>query len=80
MNLPNLPSFVPLSVAALLLSSLPASAELIGYWNLDDNFDDSSGKGNDGMLVGGASYMADAPPAIGNGMSVAFDGAAGPTV
>ena len=71
--------------ATILLASLfsvnllcpSANAELVGYWNLDDNFDDTSGKGNDGMLVGGAVYDADTPPALLGGMSVSFDGAAG---
>jgi hypothetical protein len=57
--------------------TVPASADLIGYWDLEANFDDTSGNGNDGMLVGGASYQADAPAAITGTMSVAFDGLAG---
>lgn len=63
--------------AIILLAPTSADAELIGYWNLDGNFDDSSGKGNNGMLIGGASYVADTPPALLGDMSVAFDGVAG---
>ncbi|MGI9239686.1 MAG: LamG domain-containing protein, partial [Verrucomicrobiales bacterium] len=66
-------SFLALSCSL----SLSASAELIGYWNLDDNFDDSSGEGNDGTLFGGATYSDDVPATLGAGKSVAFDGLPG---
>jgi len=69
-------SRLPLA-ATLLTLPLPLGAELIGYWKLDDNFDDSSGKGNDGVFLGGITYENDSPPQLGAGKSVAFDGLAG---
>ena len=65
------------AAASLFILSSPASAELVGYWKLDDNFDDSSGKGNDGVFFGGTTYEADSPSVIIGGKSVAFDGQAG---
>ena len=63
--------------ASLILLPLPLSAELVGYWKLDDNFDDSSGKGNNGVFFGGTTYDSDTPAVLGAGKSVAFDGLAG---
>jgi hypothetical protein len=63
--------------ATLLILPLPLGAELIGYWKLDDNFDDSSGKGNNGVFFGGTTYETDSPAVLGAGKSVAFDGLAG---
>jgi hypothetical protein len=56
---------------------LPMSAELVGYWKLDDNFDDSSGKGNNGVFFGGTAYEADTPAPLAGGKAVSFDGIAG---
>ena len=63
-------------LAASVLA-LPSSAALVGYWSLDGNFEDSSGNDNHGTLLGGATYEATSPTALGGGMSVKFDGAAG---
>lgn len=65
--------------AAVALFFLPctASAELIGYWKLDDDFNDSSGKGNNGVFFGGTAYQVDAPPVLAGGKSVSFDGQVG---
>ena len=62
-----------LSGAALL----PSQASLVGYYPLDGDFQDASGNGNHGTLVGGATYDASFPAALGAGQSVAFDGVAG---
>jgi hypothetical protein len=63
--------------ASLILLPLPLGAELVGYWKLDDNFDDSSGKANNGAFFGGTSYEDDTPAVLGAGKSVSFDGIAG---
>ncbi len=65
------------AAASLFILPYSASAELVGYWKLDDNFDDSSGKGNNGVFFGGTTYEADTPTALVGGKSVAFDGQAG---
>jgi hypothetical protein len=64
-----------LTLVALVCCDSPAQP--IGYWNFDDNTDDQSGSGNHGSIVGGVSYDADVPAALGAGKSAAFDGAAG---
>ena len=67
-----------LSVLIILCSAPVANAQqLVGYWTLDDNTDDSSGNGNDGTIMGGVSYDADVPATLGAGTSAAFDGLAG---
>jgi hypothetical protein len=66
-----------LAVSLLSATVISSQAALIGYWNLDGDFNDSSGNGNTGTLFGGASYSASVPAALGAGSSVAFDGAAG---
>ena len=53
--------------------SVPA---LIGYWNFDDNSNDSSGKDNHGTIFGGVTYDDDVPTALGAGKSAMFDGTA----
>ena len=50
----------------------PANAELVGYWNFDDNVDDQSGTGNDGELFD-AVYDSNVPAAIGSGKSLSFE-------
>lgn len=70
--------FVKLPLAASLIAlPFPISAEIIGYWPLDNNFDDTSGNANNGTFYGGTTYEADVPTALGSGTSVAFDGLAG---
>ena len=52
-----------------------ASAELVGYWNFDDNVDDKSGNGNQGTIVGGAPYSTDTPGLLTpSTKSISFDG------
>jgi hypothetical protein len=63
-----------------------ASAELVGYWPLDDDFNDHSGTffnngiaGNlladdSGSTAGGPQFDVNVPEAIGSGMSARFDG------
>lgn len=52
-----------------------ASAELVGYWNFDDNVLDQTTNGNDGELRDNATYSADTPPLLtGSTKSVVFDG------
>ena len=69
-------SLLTLTILAAALSSY-SRADLIGYWDFEGNFDDSSGNGNNGTLMGGASYVADAPATVSGTMSVAFDGQPG---
>jgi hypothetical protein len=63
------------SILAGSLALLPFSAqsELVGYYKLDGNFDDSSGNGNTGEFFGGASYAPESPAVLGGGQSVLFD-------
>ena len=65
------------AAASLFILPYSASAELVGYWKLDDNFDDSSGKGNNGVFFGGTTYEADTASVLAGGKAVAFDGQAG---
>ncbi len=46
-----------LLVLGLFLSSV-ASADLVGWWKLDGNAVDSSGKGHDGVLFGGPQWVS----------------------
>jgi hypothetical protein len=66
-----------LVAVVVCLACSTAQAELVAYWNLDDNTDDISGNGNNGAIMGGVSYDADVPTALGAGKSANFDGAAG---
>ena len=71
----------PLLVLAIVcLVGSTAQAQLVGYWNLDDNVDDLSGNGNQGTIMGGVTYDADVPATLGAGKSANFDGAAGTLV
>jgi len=65
--------------ALLAVALLPtvSRGELVGYWKLDGNFEDSSGNGNNGEFFGGTAYQDEAPTALGGGQSVSFDGLAG---
>lgn len=61
--------------AALILAAAehaPVRADLVGWWDFDDNVDDHSPMGNDGILEG-ARYDANVPPAIGQGKSLSFE-------
>lgn len=62
---------------ALALIPTFSQGELVGYWKLDGNFDDSSGKLNNGEFSGGTTYEDDAPGALNGGQSVSFDGLPG---
>jgi hypothetical protein len=73
----NKHSLPRLSLAASLLLPFNASADLVGYWKLDGNFDDSSGNENTGTMFGGVTYGADTATELGGGQSAAFDGLAG---
>ncbi|NIP97871.1 MAG: hypothetical protein GWO24_32360, partial [Akkermansiaceae bacterium] len=39
--------------AGILVAGTAVHADLVGYWTLDGNFEDSSGNNNHGTLVGG---------------------------
>ena len=65
------------SLACTGIALAPASAGLVGYWPLDGDFNDASGNGNDGIFFGGTAYTASVATAVGGGMAVEFDGAAG---
>lgn len=68
----------PLALTILAAAvALPSHAGLVAYYPLDGNFDDASGNGNNGTLVGGAAYDGNVPAVLGAGQSVAFDGMAG---
>ncbi len=63
-------------VAAIVVAwalGMPASAELVGWWNLDGNLADSGSLGRNGSFAGGTlTYTADR---FGNpGAAVSFDG------
>ena len=63
-----------LSGAALL----PSQASLVAYYPLDGDFQDASGNGNHGTLVGGnTGYSNSVPASIGGGQSASFPGTAG---
>jgi hypothetical protein len=77
MNYQTNPSWRSILAVPLTLLPFSAQSELIGYFKLDGNFDDSSGNGNTGELFGGASYIAESPAVMGGGQSVVFDGQPG---
>ncbi len=56
-------------------SSLTGSPQPQGYWNFDDNVNDTSGNGHTGSLINGPTYSSTVPPALGTGKSLNFDGA-----
>ncbi|MDP7306859.1 MAG: hypothetical protein QF405_04395, partial [Roseibacillus sp.] len=63
-----------LSGAALL----PSQASLVAYYPLDGDFQDASGNGNHGTLVGANTVYSNSVPAtIGGGQSVSFPGTGG---
>ncbi len=41
----------------LTISSARAETNLVGYWKMEDNWEDSSGKGNDGTGHGGVTFV-----------------------
>ncbi|MCA9196498.1 MAG: hypothetical protein KDA87_03130 [Planctomycetales bacterium] len=63
------PGFIVYFVLAWWVGSV--QAQLVGYWNFDDNVLDISGTGNDGELMG-AQYSADVPAVLGQGKSLEF--------
>lgn len=65
------------ALAASLFLPLSALADLVGYWKLDGDFNDSSGNNNNGTMFGGVTYTGDTPTALGAGQSASFDGLAG---
>ena len=77
MNYQTLACWRPILAGSLALLPFCAQSELVGYYKLDGNFDDSSGNGNTGELFGGASYVPESPTALGGGQSVLFDGQPG---
>lgn len=67
-------SAIVLTAAAALLSAVaPTRAAQVGLWHFEDNINDSSGNGNNGATVGGTTYSADTPPALGGGKSLDID-------
>ena len=64
--------------AGLVIAGTPALADLVAYYPLDGDFQDASGNGNHGTLVGGnTGYSNSVPASIGGGQSVSFPGTAG---
>lgn len=59
-----------LAISATLVYASGARADLVGYWNFDDNVADWSGMGNNGVLQSGAGYSGDFPAQIGGGKSL----------
>lgn len=58
----------------LLVVGRADAATMVGWWNFDDNVDDQSLTGNNGVLNNGAGYNANVPAAIGGGKSLILDG------
>lgn len=56
----------------LVVCSASLRADLVGYWNFDDNVDDQSEFGNDGELID-AVYSSNVPESIGFGKSLEFE-------
>jgi MYXO-CTERM domain-containing protein len=52
----------------------PSQAALVARYNFDGTADDSSGMGNNGTLMNGASYSSDTPFGIGSSLSLADGG------
>jgi len=64
--------------AGLVIAGTAARADLVGYYPLDGDFQDASGNGNHGTLVGaGTAYSGSVPTTVGGGQSVSFPEAAG---
>ena len=64
--------------AGLVIAGTPALADLVAYYPLDGDFQDASGNGNHGTLVGANTvYSNSVPTTIGGGQSVSFPGTAG---
>lgn len=59
-------------ILAMLTTS--AHADLVGYWRFDGNSNDSSGKGNHGSLMNGASLGNDIPSVFASGQSLQLGG------
>ena len=57
------------AVSLLMVFAAAAQADLVGLWHLDGNTNDSSGKGNDGTIIGTLSYVTGY-----SGQALAFDG------
>ncbi len=54
-----------LLMACITLSTANlARAELVGYWNFEDNVTDQTGKGNDGTIMGDPLYVTNTPVAV----------------
>ena len=66
-----------LVLVVAFLTCCTTHAQIVGYWNFDDNVDDQSGNGNHGTIVGGVTYDTDISAVLGAGKSVNFDGVAG---
>jgi hypothetical protein len=54
--------------------AVPTYADLLGYWRFDGNTNDSSGNGNDGELMNGASLSGDIPAVFTAGQSLLLAG------
>ncbi len=68
-------TIIGLVLAVALSACSIGQAELVGYWNFDDQTaDDVTGSGNDGILQGGATFSSERPAAIGSGYSLTLDG------
>ncbi len=66
---------IGLVLAVALSTCSIMRAELVSYWNFDDQTaDDVTDTGNDGILQGDASFSSERPAAIGSGYSLTLDG------
>jgi hypothetical protein len=63
------------AAAIALLCAAPANAQLVGWWTFDDGTaGDSSGAGNNGSLLSGATTSATFAPVLGSGQSLSLNG------
>lgn len=65
--------FASLALVTVVATS-SVKADLVGYWRLDGDLNDSSGQGNHGELVGEPEFSEDVSELVGSGQSMFFDG------
>ncbi len=59
-----------LLITAITALTATAQADLVGWWPFEDNLNDKSGKGRNGLEIGAPTYSTDVPAAIGGGKSI----------
>ncbi len=66
-----------LALTGLLLAASTAQADLVAYYNFDEEVEDSSGFGNNPSSVQHGTFHDDVPPQIGSGTSFNMEGGPG---